>query len=222
MKKIVPTSFHSVTQLIIRLILLNVIFLLASLPVVCLLLFAGIERIHSYSLLFFLFSLPVAPASVALFRCTFSLIDTPEESVYKLFLHSYKQAYSKELIPLFFIHSLFFLLSFDTMIYALFPKLSLLSPFYFIIRFVGMGLYPIFCMEICLFKNPIRAVVQNGFILYFSKPLLILLTIGYFLFMLLMLNELPASLLFFSFSLFAYLYSSFNYSALTDRIAKSK
>ncbi|MGM0124091.1 hypothetical protein IGI37_001465 [Enterococcus sp. AZ194] len=222
MKKVFPNDLQSITQLIVRLLLLNVLFILMSSPLFYLLLTIGIKQINHYPFLFFLASLFLLPSAIALFRCTFSVIDTPDEAVYRLFFRSYKQAFSKEMIPLLFIHLFLFLISFDSIIYSFFPSLSLLSPIYFILRFFCLSIYPVYCLEIALFSNPVRVHFKNGLILFFSQPLLILLTIGYGLFTLLIISELPVALLLFVFSLFCYLYISFNYGALTDRIAKSR
>ncbi|KAF1298640.1 hypothetical protein BAU15_10970 [Enterococcus sp. JM4C] len=221
MKKIFPNDLHSITQLFIRLILLNVLFLLFISPLVLFVSLIGIAQIDHYPFLLFLVSLTVPAAAVALFRSMFTLIDQPDEAIYKLFFRSYKQAFTKEISPLLMIHLLLFLLSFDGLLYSVFPSLTLLSPLYFILRFISLTLYPIYCLEIALFKNPVPVIAKNGLILFFSKPFLILLTVLYFLFALLILSELPAALLLFTFSLFCYLYISFDYISLTDRIAKS-
>ncbi|MBP1039668.1 DUF624 domain-containing protein [Vagococcus sp. BWB3-3] len=222
MTKFMPHDLTSIFQLLIRLILLNGLFLGSNLPLLITFLIFGIDQSQQSPWLFFAASFTLGPALIALFRSSFAVIARQDVRIYRLYLGTYRHSFSKELLPIYLIQLLLFLLSFDRVIYPLIPGLSLLAPVYFLLRLGCLLILPFMALELALFKNPLKAVIKNSLILFFTKPLLHALTIFYVIFSLLIFNEMPASLVLFTFSLYPYLFISFDYSALTDRITLGK
>lgn len=223
MKNILPTTLFSGFQLSIRLLLVNVFFILANFPLLIFLLFSGgVNAWESHSLLLLLTALPLVPSSIALFKSVFTMIDSPDQKIYSLFWKSYKRSFSKEsLIPLVLLLMIYFL-SFDSVLYKVLPSLSLLAPIYFCLRILFLCLFPFLCLEVALFQNTSLALIKNGFIQVLSKISILFFNLIYLLFAGLIINDLPVALLFFIFSLYAYLFISFNYSSLHKRITECK
>ncbi|MGY3748810.1 hypothetical protein [Vagococcus acidifermentans] len=206
------------TQTVIRIIVLNVLFIGSNLPLVAAALLFGPSTLAESSFLFFILSLTLGPSLIALFRSSFKAIELPDAGCYRVFFTTYIQSFSKEMLPLMFIQLVLFFLSFFNLAMSLFPVLSLLAPVYLFSKLVLMLLFPILSLEIALFQNTFQTNIKNALIILFKKPLLPLFTVIYAVFVLLLVNEFPASLLLFVFSLFTFLFTSFSFNDLQHRI----
>lgn len=221
MNKETKLNVFYILEQLVQIIILNVLFLAANFPLVAVVFIIGLKDIFQYPLLLLICSIPLGPSLIALFRSTFDSIADKDFSIYKKFFYSYKASFSKEIVPFLLIQGLLFLLSFDKTIYAIFPILTVVSPIYFILRFICLMALPFLSLELALFSNSIKDVLKNVIILIFTKPFLTILTIFYILFMLILINDFPVSLLFFIFSLFAFLFVSFDFNQVVERIKQS-
>lgn len=210
----------SVVDNIIKLITLNLLFILGNLPLTIYIFLTGANSLISSPALTLLFSLSVGPSLIALFRCSFDYLN--HRFSYKRFFTSYIASYSKDSLPLFLIQITLLFLSFTNFLYSILPIFSILAPIYFILKFSLFMLFPFVALEIALFHNSTSNILKNAFILFSTHPRMLLVTLGYFLFTLLIVNELPVSLLFFTFSLYAYLFTSFSFNTTNKRIALTK
>lgn len=221
MNKEAKLSVFSILELLVQIIILNILFLAANLPLVVVTFVIGLKDILQYPLLLLICSIPLGPSLIALFRSTFSSVADKSFSIYKNFYYSYKSSFSKDIVPFLLIQVLLFLLSFDKTAYTIFPILAIFSPVYFILRFICLMALPFLSLELALFSNSIKNTLKNVIILIFTKPFLTIFTILYILFVLILINELPVSLLFFTFSLFAFLFVSFDFNQVVERINQS-
>lgn len=205
-------------QTIIRVIVLNTLFLITNLPSVIIIFLSGLDSLGAPSPVLMLSSLTLGPSLIALFKSFYHMLNQTDASVYRIFCRTYLGSFSKELYPFILIQLLLFTLSYSSLAFELVPMLSLLAPFYFILTYLGIMMLLFLSQELALFKNTFHQTLKNSFILIITRPLITILTVIYGLFSLLILNEFPASLLLFTFSLFSFLFVSFSFQDCRNRI----
>lgn len=205
-------------QTVIRVIVLNLLFLITNLPLVIIIFLSGLKSLETPSLVLMLSSLTLGPSLIALFKSFYHMLNQTDASVYRIFSRTYLGSFSKELYPFILIQLLLFALSYSSLAFELVPILRLLSPLYFILTYLGIMMLLFLSQELALFKNTFQQTLKNSFILIVTRPLITLLTVMYGLFSLLILNEFPASLLLFTFSLFSFLFVSFSFQDCRNRI----
>lgn len=196
--------------------LLNLLFILFNLPLVLFFVFIGISNIFVYLPLFLLCSIPIGSSLTALLYCMGKLIRTKDLNILKDFARGIKLNFKQstflwcfELILIFILYSN--IKFFSTSMYNLLLTCLFASLLIFILLIT-----PYIYLLISRFSMKTIDIIKGSFVLVFTRPLLTIFNMLILLFVLILFEISPGTVVLFFSSITTFLISFANRALLSE------
>lgn len=202
--------------------LLNLFFMLFNIPLILFFIFIGISNIFKYFPLFLICLLPAMPTFTALLYCMNKIIVNKDLNIIKDFTNGIKLNFKQSFLIWFIELLLIIIIYFNIRFFSLIKYNVVLVCLFSAIAIIIAAVTPFIFILISRFKMKTIDILRTSFILCFTRPILTITNLLLFIFLLILFEITPGTIILFISSLLSFSLLFINKSLLYELEGISK